>query len=434
MLYGLVDCNNFFVSCERVFRPDLNDRPVVVLSNNDGCVVSRSNEAKAMGIPMGMPYFKLLEFDIHNQVTAFSSNYTLYADMSSRVMSIIRDEMGDILPYSIDESFFCTHDEPEVAIRRGRELSQHIRQWTGIPVSIGLAPSKTLAKVACKFAKKHKGYNGACIIDNDQKRLKALSLVAVGDIWGIGRRTLSRLKERNINTALDFVGYDQTLIKNILGVTGLRTYNELQGYDCIELDNNETKDSICTSRSFGTLVSELDQLQTHVANFAAHCAAKLRAQHTVAQIVCVFVMSDRFNTTQPLYAQSANITLPVAASSTVEIVKAAQYVLKRIFRKGIQYKKAGVVVSGISSDRAVQSALFDFDLAVREKQDRISKVVDSINRHEGIEAVHLASQLSYKKEAEGQDDNKKDVFSHNLRREHMSGCYTTRLSDIMKIK
>lgn len=429
MLYGLVDCNNFFVSCERVFRPDLNGRPTVVLSNNDGCVVARSNEAKAMGIPMGMPYFKLAEFDTQKQVTVFSSNYALYADLSARVTAILRDEMGEILPYSIDESFYISHDEPQRALERGRALARKIKQWTGIPVSVGLAPSKTLAKMACRFAKKYKGYDGACLMETAEKRQKALSLTAIGDVWGIGRKSLGKLLEMGINTAADFAQMDKKTVKRLLGIGGLRTQNELLGIDCIVFSNSETKDSICTSRSFAKTVEDFELLQTHVANYAAHCAAKLRAQHTVAQIVCVFVSSDRFNTAKEYYSRGANIALPVAASSNIEIVKAASYILRHIFRKGISYKKAGVVVSGISSDRAVQGALFDYDANLRDKHDKIARTIDAINRREGTEAVHLGSQLAEKEEQE----KKKEVFLNNLRRDHISGCYTTKMSEVIRV-
>ncbi|MBP5364636.1 MAG: Y-family DNA polymerase [Bacteroidales bacterium] len=428
MFYGLMDCNNFFVSCERVFRPDLEGRPVVVLSNNDGCVVSRSAEAKQLGIPMGMPMFQLQQkFDTQNIVTAFSSNYILYADMSSRVMSIARDHYGEIFPYSIDESFFLTNGTPEQLLEEARQMVKTIRRSTGIPVSIGLAPTKTLAKMACHFAKRYKGYNGACIIANDAQRHKALELTEIGEVWGIGRRTLPLLKSKGIDTAAVFAALSKPEISRLLAKPGVQTWEELNGHDCIAFDTTDTRKSICTSRSFAEMVSDFAQLETHVANFAAHCAAKLRRQHSVASIVSVFIASNRFRTDLQQYSNMASSTLTVAASSTIDIVENAVKALRHIYRKDIMYKKAGVIVGGICTDRAVQSALFDYDPRQREQRDKVAKVIDQINLREGNDAIHLGTQLP---------DNKQEsaIFDHNLRREHLSPRYTTNLSEIIKVK
>ena len=221
-MYGLMDCNNFFVSCERAFRPDLERRPVVVLSNNDGCIVSRSNEAKAMGIPMGLPFFRLAEYDRRKEVVAFSSNYVLYADMSKRVMSVLRDDVGEVFPYSIDESFFTFSDGASSQMDMVRALPSKVLQYTGIPVSIGVAPTKTLAKLASKFAKKYKGYGGCCVIDTEEKRLKALSLFPLSDVWGIGRRTIVMLERAGYHTAADFTEVSEQQVRRLLGVNGVR--------------------------------------------------------------------------------------------------------------------------------------------------------------------------------------------------------------------
>lgn len=428
MLYGLVDCNNFFVSCERVFRPDLNGKPVVVLSNNDGCIVARSNEAKAMGIPMGLPYYKLPDIDKEGQVTAFSSNYVLYGDMSARVMRLLADSVGSILPYSIDESFYTTTDHG--AIEQARAVRALIVKSTGIPVSVGLAPTKTLAKLASHFAKRYPLYYGVCAINTEEKRRKALALSPLKEIWGIGRRSIASLSSMGIGTALQYADTNKAVIRKYFGTNGVRTWQELNGIDCIELDDSDTKKSICTSRSFANMVETPDQLATHVATFASQCAIKLRKQHSVASIVSVFISSNRFRTDLQQYANTCTITLPVPAANTIDIARAAQRALAAIYRKGILYKKAGVIVSGISSDNAIQGALFDFDPKRREKHDALSKVIDQINRSEGSDTVHLAAQLPTEKRS----DRNAEVFTNNLRREHLSPRYTTSLREIINVK
>lgn len=429
MFYGLMDCNNFFVSCERVFRPDLEGRPVVVLSNNDGCVVSRSNEAKQIGIPMGMPHFQLQQqYDTINVVTVFSSNYSLYADMSARVMSIARNMFGELFPYSIDEAFFCVEDAKKILQEPFVQLVEYIKRSTGIPVSIGVAPTKTLAKVACRYAKYYKGYHGACVINTDEQRRKALSQIKIEDVWGIGRRTLPFLKSKGIQTAAIFASLSKQEVSRYMAKPGVMTWSELNGVDCIEFDCDETKKSICTSRSFAEMVDNLSQLETHVANFSAHCAEKLRKQHSVCNIVSVFISSNRFRTDLKQYSNMYSITLEVAASNTIEIVEASIIALRRIYKNEIFYKKAGVIVSGITSETAIQTSLFNFDPLKREQRDKISKVIDSINKREGNDIVHLAKQMP--------NNAKKldNIFENNLRREHLSPRYTTNFKDLIKVK
>ncbi len=451
MIYGLMDCNNFFVSCERVFRPDLENRPVVVLSNNDGCVVSRSNEAKEMQIPMGLPYFRIREYDPKGLVSAFSSNYVLYADMSQRVMSILRDVVGDVIPYSIDESFFTSTLPEEELKRLAAELPRRIRKCTGIPVSIGLAPTKTLAKMACKFAKKYKAYKGFCAIDNDQKRQKAASLVELKDVWGIGRRTLVHLNKAGFKTALDFTNASEAQVRKLLGLNGLRTWHELRGDDSIEAEDVESKKSICTSRSFADMVCDLDALRPMVANFASMCAVKLRKQRSVASIVSVYVATNFFRDDMRQYSNVASVTLPVAASSQIEIVRAADKALQSVYVKGLFYKKAGVLLSGITPDHALKLSLFHhLDENKRNKMNILSGVVDNINRTEGINTIHLASQMTMRKqESEGALPNasnssngslasnphnsQNNVFLNNLRREHISPRYSTDWNEIITV-
>ncbi|MGN0028556.1 MAG: DUF4113 domain-containing protein [Marinilabiliaceae bacterium] len=439
MLYGLMDCNNFFVSCERVFRPDLEGKPVVVLSNNDGCVVSRSNEAKEMGIPMGLPYFRIGEYDPFGKVTAFSSNYVLYADLSRRVMSILADNVGETMPYSIDECFFTIAKDANEAEAACRGIPAQIRQWTGIPVSMGLAPTKTLAKVACRFAKKFKGYGGFCSITDELKRDKAASLISIDSVWGIGRRSVKKLNSAGIYTAADFCKATEAQIQRLMGINGVRVRNELLGVDSVMNEDTDTgKKSICTSRSFASMVTSIEEMRPIIANFASMAAARLRAQNSVANIVSVFVASNVFRDDLKQYSNITNMVLPEAVDNQIEIVRAADAGLVSIFRKGVAYKRAGVILSGISSAKAVQMSIFYQRPANAEKMSKISKVVDALNTSGGANLVHLASQMSERPTnlsqgaANGQK-SKDNPFLSNLRRDHISNRYTTDWNEIIKL-
>lgn len=429
-----MDCNNFFVSCERVFRPDLEGRPVVVLSNNDGCVVSRSNEAKEMGIPMGVPFFRLSEYDPFGKVTAFSSNYVLYADLSRRVMSILADAVGETMPYSIDECFFVVRDDVAEAEALCRSLPAQILKWTGIPVSMGLAPTKTLAKVACRFAKKFRGYNGFCNITDETKREKAAVLVKIEDVWGIGRRSVKKLNSAGIYTAADFCRATEAQVRKLMGVNGVRVRNELLGIDSVvNEDNDSGKKSICTSRSFANMVTSVEELRPIVANFASMAASRLRSQGSVANIVSVFVASNAFREDLKQYSNIVNMVLPEAVASQIEIVRAADAALRAIYRKGVAYKRAGVILSGISPDRAVQMNLFYERPANADKMAKISKVVDALNANGGANLVHLASQMNGAAAQTTSTKANEKLFLTNLRRDHISGRYTTDWNEIIKL-
>lgn len=434
MLYGLMDCNNFFVSCERVFRPDLDGKPVVVLSNNDGCVVSRSNEAKEMGIPMGLPFFQLKDHDPLGQVTAFSSNYVLYADLSRRVMSILADMVGDTMPYSIDECFFSINMEHTKALELAATIPAIVKKCTGIPVSVGLAPTKTLAKMACRFAKKYKGYKGFCSIDSAEKLHKAAQLVSLNDVWGIGRRSINTLNKAGLYTVADFCESTEEQIDKLMGINGVRTWKELRGEDSVRSETAvESKKSICTSRSFAEMLTDIEDIRSMVANFASMCASKLRAQHSVANIVGVYVATNAFRNDMDQYSNICNVTLPEASASQIDIVRAAMQGLNAVYRKGMAYKKAGVVLSGISSSQSVQMSLFSQEEEMNEKKDKLSKLVDKINGTVGMNTVHLASQMPHN---DGENKKKKsgDVFLNNLRREHISPKYTTEWTDLMRVR
>ena len=370
-MYALVDCNNFFVSCERVFRPQLEGKAVVVLSNNDGCVVARSNESKAMGIKMGTPFFKVRNLVDEGRLTACSSNYALYGDISGRVMSILADTVPKIEIYSIDEAFMHLDGiDPDQVPQLCRDLVRKIRKWVGVPVSIGVAPTKTLAKIASHFAKTYKGYKGVCMIDTEAKRMKALELTPIDDVWGIGRRLAPKLNEKGVKTALDFVQRPREWVGLNFNVNTVRTWEELRGLRCLDEDRQERRQSICTSRSFADMIEDRQELMLRISDFAAMCAHKLREEGSVAAEITTFMYTNRFREDLAQYFPSAMIRLDVPASSTQEIVSAALRAFRTIYRESYKYKKAGVVVSGISASDAVQGSMFDFDEELRHKHDR----------------------------------------------------------------
>lgn len=419
-MYALVDCNNFFVSCERVFRPDLEGKAVVVLSNNDGCVVARSNESKAMGIKMCTPFYQVKHFVDEGRLTAFSSNYSLYGDLSSRVMSILADAVPKIEVYSIDEAFLHLDGiDPLLVPEICSTLVEKVRRWVGVPVSIGVAPTKTLAKIASHFAKTYKGYRGVCMMDTDAKRLKALELTPIDDVWGIGRRLAPKLMEKGVSTALDFVQRPRNWVKANLNVNGLRTWEELQGRKCVEEENSDRRQSICTSRSFADMIDDPQELTLRISDFAAMCARKLRDESSAAGEVTVFMYTNRFREDLDQYFPSATIRLEVAASSTQEIVGAALQAFKMIFKDGYKYKKAGVVVSDITASDAVQTSLFDFDEQIRQKHDRISQVMDAVNSSRTL--LRLGTQ-------------RPGHYADGIRSDFRSRLYTTKLDEIIEVR
>lgn len=423
-MWGLIDCDNFFCSCERVFRPELNNKPVVVLSNNDGCVVARSKEIKQMGIKLGMPYFQMLEQYPNSGITAFSSNYKLYADMSARVMAVIREEVPRLYQYSIDEGFMDLHGLKTDDLKNfGEFLTKKILKWTGIPVTLGIAPTKTLAKVAGKFGKKYPGYHKCCVIASEEQREKALKLLDVEDVWGIGRRIAKKLKFNGIFTAYDFTQCTRNWVKSRFHVPGERTWLELRGHNVLGIDEMDvkTKQSIVTSRSFPDMISDMDLLREHFANYAARCAMKLRRQKTVCSTVTVFIQSNFFRPDLPQYSNSGSYIFTTPTSTTPEIVATALKILEKIYRPGIPYKRGGVMVSEISHARAIQPDLFNFDVGLSKKYRTISEAIDEINSKLGTDTVVLASQQYSKHDTDG----KSVKFSHAIRRALLSPDYST---------
>lgn len=431
-MYGIIDCDNCYVSCERVFRPDLEGVPVVVLSNNDGCVVARSNEAKAMGIKAGTPLYQLRQLFPGAKMAIFSSNYELYGELTGRVVSIIRAEAPAYFRYSIDECFVYFQGVEGIDLKAwGEALHRKVKRWVGMPVSIGLAPSKTLAKVASHYAKRYPGYHHCCLIDTEEKRIKALQQYPVEEVWGVGRRYAARLAGYGVKTAYDFAQLHGDFVRTALGnVVIYRTWAELNGHDCVPNEEYAQKKSICTSRSFASMVPDLQGLTTHVANFAARCAEKLRAQHTVAQVVGVFIHTNPFREDLGQYWSFEEERLVTPSNATLTIVQAAQRALQRIFRPGYQYKKAGVIVMGIQGDTPIQHDLFDLQPGQYERLQRLDQAMDRINRLYGTETLVLGSQQYTPQGGEG----KAGVFADAIRHDHRSPNPTTRWCDVMKLK
>lgn len=449
-MIGLADCNNFYCSCERVFRPDLIGKPVVVLSNNDGCVIARSEEAKALGYKMGDPFYQVKEKLEAEGVAIFSSNYTLYGSLSNRVMSMLSHYSPHIDQYSIDESFFevdqsmaerffqdnlkendTFFNNESLLHQYGARISADVLRAVGIPISIGIAETKTLAKIGSKFAKKYKGYQGCCLIDTDERRHKALSLFPIKDVWGIGRQISRKLDYMGIRTAAQFADKKESWVRSHFNITTVRTWKELNGESCISIEELPQKKSICTSRSFAAEgISDKDVVEEAVANFAVRCAEKLRHQGSVCQGITVFAWTSRFNENVPEYTIHDSLTLPIATNAQEEIVGAALSILRAKYPKlmadsrpdrpdmSFYFKKAGVILWQISPDHPRQQDLFDpID---RSKQKKLMEAIDAINRKNGYGTIRQAIQ--------GTD------CRFDLKREYMSKLFTTNIHDILKVK
>ncbi len=384
-IYALIDCNSFYASCEKVFRPDLKNRPVVVLSNNDGCIIARSAEAKALGVEMGGPYFKIKAELARKGVRVFSSNYELYGDMSARVMDILRGFSPDIEVYSIDEAFVGL-DGTDDLDAEGRRIKRRIYTWTGLPVSVGIAETKTLAKIANRIAKKSPKAGGVLDLFKSRFREKALEATDIIDIWGVGRRLSKRLRNMGINSALDLSRANEQIIRKEFGVTLLRTVLELRGISCIPLDMAPPpKQGICFSRSFGRPVEELRELKEAVASYSARVAEKLRGQESVAGAIDIYITTNRFREEDPQYSAHLTRTFPVATSDTSEIIDYAASGLERIFRAGYRYKKAAVTATGVVPADSVQTNLFD--TAMRGRNENAISVMDELNHRFGRDTV-----------------------------------------------
>lgn len=421
-MFAVADCNNFFVSCERVFRPDLEGKPVMVLSGNDGCVIARSNEVKSLGIKMGVPLYQIKDLVEKHQITLFSSNFSLYGDLSSRVMSILSEHTIQLEQYSIDEAFLYFPDSmtDEAVEDKCRSIVRQVRRGVGIPISIGIAPTRTLAKMASHFAKKHKGYRGVCHISNDEQRRKALSLTTIGDVWGIGRKSRDKLLFYGINTALDFADKDEPFVRQLMNKPGVMTWRELRGESCVSVAELPEKQSITRSRTFAAPVNDVDDMQKYIADFCGSCASRLRHQRSVCRQMIVYAQSSRFRPEDSQAVIRALVQLPVATSNGAELTAAAMQCVRSQFKKGGNYKSAGVILLDIAPDTGVQQSLFD--TRDRAKDKRLQQAIDQLNGTLGKNTVKLAVQMDSARDRE--------YFHH----EHLSPLYTTDIKQIFTIK
>ena len=391
-MYALADCNNFFVSCERVFRPDLNGRPVIVLSNNDGCAVSRSNEAKALGIRMGDPFFKIKPIVERNGVAMFSSNFSLYGDMSRRVQEVLAEYAPAVEVYSIDEAFLDLSGMEVDFDAYAKRISADCLRRTAIPVSVGIAPSKTLAKIASKLCKKYPALRGGCFMYRKADVEKVLRTFPVEDVWGIGRRSVKKLTAMGIRTAGDFTRLNETQVYRMFHLPGLRTWRELHGEPCIEFEDIiEPKQSICVSRSFAHEISSLADLSQQIANFAYSAAEKLRRQQSVCQEVAVFAFTNRFREDAPQTFGSHLTVLPSPSDDYRAIIGAALSACQGTWRSGYAYKKAGVWLSRIGQASAQVPSLFE-DPEALERSERLSRALDNISSAYGRGTVRFGNQ------------------------------------------
>jgi len=388
-IFALIDCNNFYASCERVFNPELEGKPVVVLSNNDGCIIARSNEAKALGIKMGEPYFRCKPLIERHLVRVFSSNYALYGDMSQRVMEILSHLEPEVEIYSIDEAFFrLPQANEESLLENGRNIRATVKKLVGIPVSIGYGPTKTLAKVANRIAKKHPEHGGVFVLP-DEGLDALLATIEVGDVWGIGRRQTQKLFACGISTALDLKNGNDTWLRKHLTVTGLRTAMELRGISCLPLEESPPpRKSVTSSRSFGQPVTDLAWLREALSSYIAIAAQKLRVEDLKTGCVQVYLTTNRFREGEPQYANSKTITLPIHTSSTLDLIHYADEVLRQLYRPGYAYKKVGVVLMDLVSAGHVQAHLF---LIPPKGQEALMGAMDQINRRWGRDTLHSAA-------------------------------------------
>jgi DNA polymerase V len=419
--FALVDCNNFYASCERVFHPKLRDRPLIVLSNNDGCVVARSNEAKALGIPMGEPFFKLDSLIRAGQVAVFSSNYALYGDMSERIMSILRDHCAEIEVYSIDEAFlrlvFCEKNE-NVLIAQADKLRRKVLKWTGIPVSVGVAPTKTLAKLANHVAKKIAGA-GVYYLHPGHPLLGEIS---IGEIWGVGEAYHRRLTDAGVTSVAQLAKVSEAWMRHEFGVTGLRLLKELRGFPCHQLEPPlAQRENLMVSRSFAKDTRQLDVLREAIAVYATRLGEKLRQYRQTAGILTVLLWPNRFKkqNDKQLSCFSRTVELPLATANTNELIAYSRAMVKSLYLQGVDYKKAGVLAGRLQPATQLQTHLFISEAGYL-RSARLMKTIDQINQRLGRGAVYFAAC------------GDKPGFKLQARRR--SQRFTTRWEELLKVR
>jgi DNA polymerase V len=419
-MFALVDCNNFYASCERVFNPKLDKKPIVILSNNDGCVISRSNEAKALGIPMGAPAFKYDPLFKKNKVHVFSSNFPLYGDMSSRVMSVLAKYTPNIEIYSIDEAFLEFKGFENYNLQNyGSEIRKIILKWTGIPVSIGFAPTKALAKVANRISKKFDAKTGGVYtIDSKEKREKALKWLKIEDVWGIGFKHAARLRSYKVNKAYDFIMLPDNWVRKQMSVVGLRLKKELEGESVLSLEESRPpKKVIATTRSFEKNLTCYEDLKERISTFSICCSEKLRRQKSNCNFIYVFVKSNSHQKNKLQYRNGIVMTLPYGSNSSITINKYAIEGLKKIYKKNVEYKKAGVIVMGLIPNNKIQLNIFEKE---NPKHQVLMKTLDFIIKKEGNGKIKLGSQ------------DLKRIWK--MKQTKLSPRYTTELKEIIELK
>lgn len=417
-MFAHIDCNNFYVSCERVFNPSLNGKPVIVLSNNDGCAISRSNEAKALGIPMGAPAFKYKEIIEENNVHVFSANFPLYGDMSNRVMSILATfcPMQEI--YSIDECFLDLSGFDVDLKEYGLQMKERVYKWTGLPISIGIAPTKSLCKVATRVAKKFpKETNSVHVIDSEELRIKALKWLEIGEVWGIGRQYTKKLLAKNIKNAYQFTCMGDDWVKKHMSIVGLRLKHDLQGIPSIMIEEVKDKKNIATTRTFDYNTENYEDVKERIVTFTTKCAEKLRKQGSCCNSIQVFVATNFYRKDLPQYSNSICIKLPFATNSTFELAEYAVVGLEQIFKKGYAYKRAGVFVMDFTPENNQQLNLFQNRNA---KHIPIMKAMDKLNRKYGCDLLRLGAQAPGK--------------TWRMKQEKLSPHYTTNINEVLTIK
>ena len=419
-MFVLVDCNNFYASCERVFQPNWESKPVVILSNNDGCVIARSNEAKALNIPMGAPAFKYKQQFKQQGVKVFSSNYPLYGDMSNRVMTILEKYTPNLEIYSIDEAFLQFKGFDLFNLKQeGQRMRKQVRKWTGIPVSVGIAPTKALAKIANKIAKKFVNRTqGVYAIDTEEKKIKALQWTKIGDVWGVGRKHKIRLEAIGVCNALQFTQLTDAWVRKHMSVLGLRLKKDLSGVSSIQLEEIiPIKKGIATTRSFEGTITQFSDLEERISTFATSCAEKMRKQRSSCNALLVFVRSDPHKKGGFPYQNSCVLPLPYATNSSILLSKHAVMGLQKIFKKGVHYKKAGVMIMGLIPTEKRQLSIFQNN---NNKHLTLMQSVDRIHKRFGPHRIKLANQ----------DLNR----TWKMKQEHLSQRFTTELNEIITIK
>ncbi|GAB1857582.1 Y-family DNA polymerase [Flavobacteriaceae bacterium MHTCC 0001] len=418
-MYALVDCNNFYASCERVFNPNLQNKPIAILSNNDGCVISRSDEAKALKLPMGAPIFKWEGFCKINNIHILSSNYPLYGDMSNRVMNILAQFTPDVEVYSIDEAFleFKGYDRYDLT-NYGNQMRQRILKWTGIPTCVGIAPTKSLSKVANKIARKFpETTKGVYVIDSEEKRIKALKWLAIEDVWGIGRGLQKRLKAKGCKKAYDFTQLSDDWVRKNFAITGWKLKKDLEGISKLKLDELQTKRAIATTRSFEYTYSDIDNIKERISTFATSCAEKLRKQGSSCHLVYVTLSSDRHKKDSEQHRASRIVSLPYATDSSLIISQHAIAAVQHIFKNGIKYKRAGVIVMGLVPTNNHQLQMFDNE---NPKHKPLMHTIDKLNKKYADYKIKLGNQ-----------DLKR---TWKMRQERLSPRYTTNINEIIVVK